>query len=231
MTIVEVSSFDAVDDDEKTEFTYAELSDTAKARARETTGWDEFHRDRCVDDMKQDAENILGSLDSWSLTYSIGFCQGDGVGIKGYIDAIDIPDPEWVANVLPLLGRHKIHAKAGKHDVSWPYPIKAMRIEFSEPGHGDCPQLAEHEMELTLVPLNNDAADPDEYEYVDDIVVNKYCKDEAPEIWEAVTSYFISLCRRLYDDVTNWMLDDDEDGMLADCQERELVFDEDGYEI
>lgn len=228
MTVLEVPTFVDDDEDEQETFTYDQLDSAAKARARETTGWDEMHRDHCVEDMKQDAENLLGSLTSWSLVYSIGFCQGDGVGIKGYIDATDIPDPEWVSKVLPLLGANKVRRKVGRHEVSWPRPIKDMRIDFEEARHGNSPQLADHEIELTLVPLDDAETDDG---YADDIGVNKYCIQEAPEIWEAVTSYFISLCQKLYDDVTDWMLDDDEEGMLLDCQERELVFDQFGNEI
>ena len=228
--VLQVGTHDGIEDEE-VGYSYAELSDKAKDYAYEhTDNFDEDYRDSCIEWMKTDAETVFGTGGSWELTYSISFCQGDGVGIEGYIDATDIENPEWVSKILPLLGANKVTRKVGKHTVTWPCPVKAMRIEFERGHHQDSPMMRDSLMELTLVPLDNEPNE-ENGEYVEDIIVNRYCPNEAPEIWRAVTGYFVDACRKLYDDVTNAILDGDKEGFAYKCEEEGIVFDEDGREI
>lgn len=69
-------------------YTYEELSDKAKEKARD--GWrhslqggDPFLSDVITDDFKMRLEEVGLPTDvSWSL----GYCQGDGVAFSGYVD-------------------------------------------------------------------------------------------------------------------------------------------------
>lgn len=210
-------------------FKYSELSDEAKQHARDATGWDEHYRDVAVDYMQHDAWDVLGTLTTWELTYLIGFCQGSGVGLKGWIDATDIPDPEWVGTILPMFGASKTRATISGHDVEWPRPFRDARIDFdNERGK---PFFLPGDIEVTFV-TGKDTDDG----YSDDVVVNRYIAEEdadgdAIAIWQAMGSYFEKFCDKLYSNVCAAILEGDDEGMEQDCEERQLLFNDRGERV
>jgi hypothetical protein len=226
-------------DEEVEAYPFEELSDDAKMNAKVNAGWDEHHSDMCVETMKEASWEALGGLTSWELQYSIGFCQGDGVGIKGTMDATDIPDPEWRAKILPLLGAHKHRATVAGHDVSWPRPIIEAHLEFEEirRGCGSSPCFSAGDLEVTFVfPEAEDTGGwYDDWAENGELVVNVYSAREPEDrdanaiaIWEAMVDYFHTLCGRLYRECADEILEGWDEGFVEECAERNMLFDETG---
>lgn len=196
-------------------YKYEELSDKAKAKAKEwyLEGREPF---MFTEDCEQDLENLFGNNDL-KVQYSLGYCQGDGFNIYGKIGA---------ENIFKCLENHNGGVQLERFENVLTEKEKKTILHYA----GECGRIE--------LPINNrycycvaghtDIADDWEYQLENYSGYSNINKEVLEKFESMVHGIFEELCRSYEEQGYDYFYEIDEEDLEEMCEVNGYEFLEDG---